>query len=79
MKDKGFQEEKVALTMVFQTMKEKERRDLAAAKSSTDSTSTQPCLPSTWSSSFKGAHDFKDIMTTGLADNIWDFSMIILC
>lgn len=79
MKDKGFQEEKVALTMVSQTMKEKERRDLAAAKSSTDSTSTQPSLPSIWSSSFKGAHDFKEVMTTGLADNVWDLSMIILC
>lgn len=79
MKGKGFQEEKVALTMVFQTMNKKERRDLAAAKSSTDSASAQPSRPSMWSSSFKGAHDFKEVMTTGLADNIWDFSMIILC
>jgi len=65
MKDKGFQEEKVALTMVFQTMEEKERRDPAAAKSSTDSASTQPSLPSMRLSSFKGAHDFKEVMTTG--------------
>lgn len=42
MKDKGFQAEKVALSMAFQTMREKEKRDLAAAKSSADSSSTQP-------------------------------------
>lgn len=52
---------------VFQTMKERERKDIAAAKSSTDSTSAQQLM---WSS-FKGAHDFKEVMTTGLSDNIW--------
>jgi len=58
--------------MVLQTMKKRERKDRAAAKSSIDTALPSMC-------SFKRAHDFKEIMTAGLADNIWDFSMIILC
>lgn len=69
MKDRVFREGGMAI--VFQTVKERERKDLAAAKSSTDSTNIQPSLQSIWSSSFKGAHDFKEVMTTGLSDNIW--------
>lgn len=57
--------------MVFQTMKERERKDLAAAKFSTDSASTQPqpFLQLMWSS-FRGTYDFKEVMTTGLSDNV---------
>lgn len=49
----------------------KKRKDLAAAKSSTDSSSTQSPLQSMWSSSFEEGHDFKEVITTGLSDNIW--------